>query len=860
MRNNEIPSKYFISVLLLVLFAVSMAYSNVQVSSPTPAAAAQNPICKGKTKTFTCGQTVTESCTLKGNIASKRGTCFTVNSRGITINCAGYSISGNNRAGTYGIKITGRGGNTIQNCRITGFESGIYLSSTSRNKIINTRSYGNSVQGPSTLGNGFQLYAASGNTFITSTADSNYQFGFLLSSSPDNTFINSTSTSAPDSASIGFSMDSQSGNNLFTSVVNEINYNGLNQKFSSAAPQSPLSSHNTGWWSLPGSDGHDATSQSSTAWYNGTSGGRNADGTYNPDLQYWSPTDANASTSTAVNITNCTMINTSGEYAVEADLTGTSVFLGTTYLGSDTYACLYVADTAENVTIDCKGHTLTENASHNGVAIYVYSSGVSIKNCIIKNYTNALFLSSSNESEVVNNTAIGNLYGYHIRGEGPKNIADNTALNTTYYAFYLKYLSHMHGRSNFTNNTINRAATGIYMEDSDGIDFVGNRISNISSPGTAVRMHYYNGGCQYNVFERNTISDSPAVTGFYMGLAATENNFTSNNFSNIGWAFAAQDTCGLDVFANNTVINGCGFSLIYSSFSNTITSNYVRNCRGNAAYSVQGNSNILLNNTAVDSEYSFRISYGAQDNSIINNTAINSTYLDLHIWPDATSPCQNTITGNTGSNGLPILFYNNSVPGGVLSDMEATELVLCNVSNAVVNNFTVSGSPIHSINGIYLLNCLNVTVSNSTSRWNSLAYNILYSFGSRLENNVIENFKTYGFYLVYSNNTLFTDNAVINTTSPASSNPSGFSILFATNTTFLKNSNMLNYNVSALYFCSYPSLNTSSYGNTGWWPLLFSDGSNSCSSTTLAWYNGTSGGRDYNGSYNPDLHYWYGNQ
>ncbi|MDD5336927.1 MAG: right-handed parallel beta-helix repeat-containing protein [Candidatus ainarchaeum sp.] len=271
--------------LLFALLALSVHASSLQ-----EAKARNLPLCVGHTKVFTCGDTVTESCIMLGNIAAKDSTCFTVSSSRILINCDGHSITGNNHAHAYGIRIEGPGGDTVKNCRIIGFESGIYLDSTSDNRIVNNyaSSCARGTMPPTILmGNGFQLYGASNNTFTNNTADSNCRFGFLLSSSPDNTFTDNTVKNVLAFNYIcGFAMDSESPNNLFTYNVNEIEYSGTVQKFISGSAQNTLSSRNTGWWPLLKSNGNDSETQEYTAWYNETSG-RNADGTFNETLHYW---------------------------------------------------------------------------------------------------------------------------------------------------------------------------------------------------------------------------------------------------------------------------------------------------------------------------------------------------------------------------------------------------------------------------------------------------------------------------------------------------------------------------------------------------------------------------------------------
>lgn len=86
--------------------------------------------CVGSTKTFVCGDKVTESCTLNGDLNAKKN-CFSVSSNDITINCAGHTISGNKADGFFGIGANGINNFNLINCNLENFYFGVYFENSS---------------------------------------------------------------------------------------------------------------------------------------------------------------------------------------------------------------------------------------------------------------------------------------------------------------------------------------------------------------------------------------------------------------------------------------------------------------------------------------------------------------------------------------------------------------------------------------------------------------------------------------------------------------------------------------------------------------------------------------------------------
>lgn len=86
-----------------------------------------------------CGS-ITTSTTLDSNVGSS-GTCFSIDANSVTLDCAGYTITGS--ATGYGIEIYSKSGITIKNCKITNFDTAIYVETLSNSLFDNLDIYGN---------------------------------------------------------------------------------------------------------------------------------------------------------------------------------------------------------------------------------------------------------------------------------------------------------------------------------------------------------------------------------------------------------------------------------------------------------------------------------------------------------------------------------------------------------------------------------------------------------------------------------------------------------------------------------------------------------------------------------------------
>ena len=174
-----------------------------------------------------CGATITANTTLKADIGPCSGEGLIFAASGITLNCAGYSISG--KGVDAGVNLAGHTKVTVENCNVTGFLEGFYLpnsnsSTLSRNTASSDGNDGFYLTSSSSMnflvGNladknlyGFSLYSSSYNSLIGNTAYSNSYSGIYLSSSSGNSL---TENNASDNGHYGLELGMASNSNILT--------------------------------------------------------------------------------------------------------------------------------------------------------------------------------------------------------------------------------------------------------------------------------------------------------------------------------------------------------------------------------------------------------------------------------------------------------------------------------------------------------------------------------------------------------------------------------------------------------------------------------------------------------------------
>lgn len=123
-------------------------------------------------------QTYTLGANLTGNKSD--AACITVNATNVTINCAGFSITGDEPS-TIGIFVNGFTYITIINCVVANYTNGFYLNSSNDSSFINNTAHNNTY--------GFYIDSSSNNNMTNNTIENNTDGVFFDSLSGSNILL-----------------------------------------------------------------------------------------------------------------------------------------------------------------------------------------------------------------------------------------------------------------------------------------------------------------------------------------------------------------------------------------------------------------------------------------------------------------------------------------------------------------------------------------------------------------------------------------------------------------------------------------------------------------------------------------------
>ncbi|MEM7819046.1 MAG: right-handed parallel beta-helix repeat-containing protein, partial [Candidatus Aenigmatarchaeota archaeon] len=204
-----------------------------------------------------------------------------------------------------------------------------------------------------------------------------------------------------------------------------------------------------------------------------------------------------------------------------SDLTQPNTYycLNQSILDSSSTVCINIS--ANNIILDCLGNTIdgTDASSTYGINISRSSSqvtNITIKNCIVTDWTYGIYLYQSQNNTLTNNTAISNSYtGILLYSSSNNIIANNTAISNSYYGIYLDSSSN----NTLINNTANSNSYGIFLSSSSNNTLI-NNTANSNSYGIFLSSS------SNNTLTNNT-ANSNSDTGIY--LSSSSNNTLFNN-------------------------------------------------------------------------------------------------------------------------------------------------------------------------------------------------------------------------------------------------------------------------------------------------------------------------------------------
>ena len=668
---------------------------------------------------------------LTGNVDCY-GNAFVVGASGITIDCAGHSISGHFKtvpiggdAGIYG--ESSYTNITVKNCRIANFSLGIELNG------LNATIFNNTVSSSET---GFNVSGA--NSVVANNTAANDTTGFSVSGA-NSIILNNTAT-------IGTTGFSVSGAN--SAVVNN------------TASGSQLGFLIGGNVTL---DSNIAASSSGGALF--SISGSNSTIVNNIALNGYTPYHVDypstciaafriqGTMSSSIVMNNTVGINCKG---LIVDNLINSIFTGNRAYGSrhGSFGAIEIGGnnntisnnlafnnpTTRGFSIGVTNSTLYNNTAYNNSYGFDFSgsSDSNFSNNFAFNTTYGFYLPNSNNSYLFNNTAYKNQQGFTLSGFN-NTLIKNYAYNNTQYGF----LSGSFG-NNFSSNLAFNNIVGFYLFNSNNSYMFNN---------TAYKnpLSYYLSGSYNNTLDTNLAFNSTSAVALLNSLG---NNLLNNLAYRSILGFNVTNSTGSYLF-NNTAYNNSNSFYLEGAANNTLDSNTAFN--SSSGFRIFNSSgNFLLGNLGYNNSlYGFFSQLGS--NNLSNNFAFNNTIYGFYLNNSNSSYLfNNTAYNNSGS-------YNLERSG----------------NNTLANNFAFS-----SVNGFRLFNSSGNSLLNNLGYNNSFGFFILNATGNYLFNNSAYNNSNSGFNIINSNTTLLRNIVFSNMLDVLVNSTSSF-LLNMTNMSFL---------------------------------------------------------------------------
>lgn len=168
-------------------------------------------------------------------------------------------------------------------------------------------------------------------------------------------------------------------------------------------------------------------------------------------------------------------------------------------------------------------------------------------------------------------------------------------------------------------------------------------------------------------------------------------------------------------------------------------------------YLYEASYNLIRNVTSHDNDdCGIDILYGTE-NDIRDCSLPDNGYYDFYFRPHPITDCDMIVENVTGTNGLPIGYYNDTV---TLSDMEFAVLILCDADYSTVDNITITGSTEHYSNGMKMYGTDHSTISNIMSSDNFCGLSIEDSSNNTIRDITCEECWHYNIYMSYGGDNL----------------------------------------------------------------------------------------------------------
>jgi parallel beta-helix repeat protein len=486
-----------------------------------------------------------------------------------------------------GIFLYSASNSNLVNNNVSDSPWGIYLEQSDNNNLTSNTANNNSA--------GISLKSSDNNKLISNNASNNYNDdGIYLLSSSNNTLIGNTASNNDD---YGIQLDGFSNNNtLLDNTVNHNDAGGIDLRLSSSNTLTSNIINNNSWYGIYLESSNNNALNNNTVSNSGDRGiflynssnnnlsFNTANNTWGTGIDVFSWSSYNTLVSNKVynnilgigvggpinhdnvliNNTVCDNSYRDISYISGFNHSGDNVCTTLDYNGSGDITCLWdcsgnpncgvtltddlilgknlncnglgLSIGANNVTLDCDGHSLIGNGTDSGVSV-INKKNVTIQNCVITNFSYGIQLRESENNYLSENTINENFRGIFIYLSNNNTLSGNIVDNNAQRGIHITELSYYNRVYN--NTASNNGGDGVYISSASNNTFINN-------------IAEYNG--EHGFYHMGII-------GIDIGNTLYNNRFCFNinqDVYDIGTTTGDNNTCNIvQNYNDGSVISGC---------------------------------------------------------------------------------------------------------------------------------------------------------------------------------------------------------------------------------------------------------------------------------------------------------------
>ena len=386
---------------------------------------------------------------------------------------------------------------------------------------------------------------------------------------------------------------------------------------------------------------------------------------------------------------------------------------------------------ADGIAIE--GFTVRNSGDWPNAGIKVFSNTNKIAYNCITNNEHGIYLRSSCNNTIANNTASSNNWDGIFLYYSSSNTIDNNTVSNNLYGIYLRYSSN----NIIANNTASNNYDGIDLLDSSSNIIANNTVSNnrngiyllYSSNNTLANNNMFNNAYNFYLWSwqdshfDNNIDTTNTVDGKPIYYIKNASNNVYDSSTNAGTFYCIW--CD-NVTVKDLNLTKNGYGVFFRKTNNSRIENVIASNNYHGIDLWYSSNNILANNIA-SSNYDYGIYLRYSSNNIIANNTASNNYDGIHIRDCSNNTLANNIASSNNDDGIYIGLSSNNIIA----------------NNTASNNYDGIHIRDCSNNFIYLNNFINNTYQvesyHSTNIWNSTE-KIKYTYKGKQHTNYLGNY------------------------------------------------------------------------------------------------------------------------